>query len=104
MTTVTHIAVSAGGGAAIIFCLYLLAAYAPTAVALPIALAFMLVNVVVGKIIDAITGKNGFHGSVVMLVPEMHESGLLPTILVIWLILSVLIFGLIWIWQKYLYL
>ena len=97
-----NIIISLLGGAAIIFCLYLAANYYEIFAA-PVGLSFLAVHLAVGKVIDTITGRNGFKGSVVMLAPPIHETGVIPTILVIWLIFSGLIFCLIWTWQKYLH-
>ncbi len=97
-----NIIISLVGGAAIMFCLYLLANNYDIFAA-PLGLAFLAFYVVIGKITDTITGRNGFQGGLLLLAPQTHEMALIPTILVIWLIFSGLIFCSIWIARNYFY-
>ena len=100
MTLTTQIIISVFGGAAIIFCLYS-AANINEAIGMPITLGFLMMHIAVGKIIDLFTGKNGFRSVSMMIAPQIHETAVIPTILIIWIISSGLIFCLLWIWQRY---
>jgi hypothetical protein len=103
MGLTTQILLSLGAGAALLVCLFLIAAYGPEAISLFVILVFFAVQTFFGVVIDKITGANGFSSSPVMLMPQAHNSGMISAVIFVWLLLSAVVFIILRLCQRFLY-